>query len=521
MTDAVRHPLPKPGRSPLVWLVWALGLLCAALSVVVVFETVQTMAVRTTGPLVHDRLGGCIVDHAIRIRQGLSIYAEPDDRFVPIVYTPLYYVLAAGVMSIVGEGVFACRLTSALLVAGCVAIAMALVRLTARGAWPLLALPIAAAGYSVCFFFYDAPRTDPLSSLMVLLAIWSAARFSGLRSAVALGVLLSLAYFSKQSSLAFSAVFLLGLMLLDYRRALLAGVVFGAGTAAAIGLMNWLTDGWFWTYCVFLTTQHEMPLERALSGLQQDWGTELLIPVLSCVLVALALARSRRRGEPERRMFVVLLGTLAIAAFCFTSRTRVGATVKVLMPFCLVAGAAIPAGLGWLEGLRGGERWRLGVRALAALLVSGYLLQHRFDPDDAIPRPAALALWEELQTDVERYAEQGQVWVGPWGYFTTPMRGQGMRPQQIALEDYLGTRGHSTGLPMPKALVQAIREERFAAIFWQVPVRHEQLAELLGRHYRPVGEARSLRTGTRQKETTVRAWEPLGRPARRARAREK
>ncbi len=504
-----------PGRESylLMWLVWALGVACAVLSIVLVVETVQTMAVRTGSPLVYDRLGGSIVDHCIRIRQGLPIYAEPDDRFVAIVYTPLYYVLAAGVMSVVGEGVFACRLTSVLLIGGSLAVAVALVRLTTRRVgWALFALPIAAAGYPICAFFYDSPRTDQASTLMVLLAIWTAARFAGLRSGVALGVLLGLAYFSKQSTLAFSAIFLLGLLFLDHRRALLAGVVFGVGTGAAVGLMTWISDGWFWTYCVYLTTQHEMPMQRALAALRDDWGTAFLIPVLVCAGVALALALCKRRGEPERRTFILLLGGLGIAAFSFTSHTRVGATLKVLMPFCLFAAAAVPAGMGWLEGLREGRAWRSCVRLLALLLVSGYLLQHRFDPEDALTSPRALVLWDELKVEVERYARKGQVWVGPWGYFTTPMEGQGMRPEQVALEDYLGIHGHSTGLPLPPALVEAIREQRFVAIIWHVYGGNDRLHQLLKEHYAPTGKPLNTHVGIVRRKMVVRAWEPRPRP---------
>ena len=88
------------GEAPLLRVIGlAIYAACAVLTILFLVEVAGAMSVRVTDTLVHDRLGGSVIDHSIRIRQGLPLYAEPDDHFVPLVYTPIYYYLAAGSMS--------------------------------------------------------------------------------------------------------------------------------------------------------------------------------------------------------------------------------------------------------------------------------------------------------------------------------------------------------------------------------------------------------------------------------------
>ena len=63
------------------------------------------------------------------------------------------------------------RMASALLVGASIAVALALAR-RASGSWRWAALgvPLAVAGYPICEFFYDAPRVDPMSTLLVVVA---------------------------------------------------------------------------------------------------------------------------------------------------------------------------------------------------------------------------------------------------------------------------------------------------------------------------------------------------------------
>jgi len=459
---------------------------CAVLTLATALDVGAATSGRVSGPLVHDRLGGGVVDHSIRIRQGLPLYSEPDDHFVPLVYTPLYYYLAAGSMSFLGEGAAACRVTSLALVLASLLVALALIRhVTGGWVWGAAALPFAAAGYPVCHFFYDSPRPDPASTLAVLLAAWVALRFRSVAAGVVLGALLCVAYFCKQSSLVFSVLFLAAVALEHPRRGIVAGAVFAGLTGALVAWANLATDGWFWTYCIYLPTQHEYSTARTLQILRADWGVQLVLPAAALLVAAVALMRRWRGTEADRNLRLVLLAALAMAAFCFASHARPGATAKVLMPFCLFAAAALPIAFSWLDAGVRSARGRWAVRSASALIVGAFLVQHRFDPMSALATEEDLVRWSELQESFARHAEEGQVWVAPWGYLTTPVDGQEMRPNLIALEDYLGVKGNVTGQAIPPALQAAIENHEFSAIFF--PTKRggfRPLRELVKKHYK-------------------------------------
>ena len=78
--------------------------------------------------------------------------------------------------------------------------------------------------------------------------------------------------------------------------------------------------------------------------------------------------------------------------------------------------------------------WRLAVVLLSAVLIRGGF----FDMQKALPDSDSLERWARFKQVVDEHASRGQVWVVPWGYFTTPMDGQQMRPVMMIVNDYLG-----------------------------------------------------------------------------------
>lgn len=511
--DAARSEEGAPrdgGLGPLfAALTVAAGIALAVFTILQLREAAVALSTRLSEELVHDRLGGNIVDHAVRVHRGEPLYVAPDDRWVPVVYTPLYYGFAAGVMAVVGEGVFACRLAAALLVGAGALVALALVRrMTGSWSWAALGVPIVTAGYALCDFFYDAPRVDPMSSLLVVLATWAAVRGTGTKSAVMLGGLCVAAYFAKQSTLAFSVVLLGGLLVVSWRRALVAGAVAAALGGALLAVANGASDGWFWRYCVYLTTQHDFPPDRVRAILAEDLRA-VAFPLVGLVALVPFLLAAKPRAEATRPTALLVLAALGTVAFSFTSHARSGATIKVLMPLGLVFAAALPAGFAWLARRRETLAWRWGVRWVAILLVGGFAVQHRFVAADAVTAQEDLARWEELHADVLARCDDGQVWVAPWGYFTTPIEGQGMRPNLIALEDYLGVKGNDTGLPFPEALREMIENERFVAIYMPMKGGNRDLRSLVKEHYRAV-ERREMVVGTNRFTMDLGTFVPIG-----------
>ncbi len=239
---------------------------------------------RAAFPLDLEWMEGGLLLHALRYAEGKNIYVPPSLEFVPYLYTPLYPALLAALSKVVPLGYLLGRLVSILAFAGALALLLlAAVRAAGQGAgvpaacWrsPVrlagLGLGVGAAGAVAASFvatggFYDLVRADSL--LLVLVAATlslglAAAAGGGYRTAAAAGVLIALAFFSKQTASLLGVSIGLGLLLARWRQ----GLVYGAAAAVTLGLGLLLLDrtsgGWFWTYVYELHQSHEFYARRA------------------------------------------------------------------------------------------------------------------------------------------------------------------------------------------------------------------------------------------------------------------
>ena len=79
---------------------------------IVMYAVVALLRLRY--PYELEWIEGGMVNHVAQIRAGHSLYGPPSVGFTPDIYTPLYYVVAAGVTFLAGIGFFSLRLVSLL-----------------------------------------------------------------------------------------------------------------------------------------------------------------------------------------------------------------------------------------------------------------------------------------------------------------------------------------------------------------------------------------------------------------------
>jgi len=464
--------------------------LAVAVSAWLISITVWSVVHCVPGELVYDGMGGAVVDHCVRIREGRPIYAEPDDSFMPLLYTPLYYYLCTATMTVLGEGPVACRVTSTVLIGLSVVVLMSLVRRITRSNWAaLLVLPMACAAYGQTRFYFTEPRVDPAAALMIMLSVWSAIRFRGLAAAILTGVFLSLAFWSKQSTAIFSAMFLLGLLQDGFKRALAAAITFGVAVLLSTWTATRLTDGWFWTFIVELGRHHGFPLERLARTARMDWAGPLLWPALALPTLLVSFTATARRPGPgkeaERGIRLLITSILALGVYSLVSRANVGSTPKPLIPVSLLMAGAIPIGLWRITQIGSSLAWRRSSAVLVACLAAAYLYSQVFPVSESLPSAERAENWARIMAKVCDAADEGPVWVTPFGYVTTRMPGQQMRPTLVAVEDYVGGRfGPLTGREIPPPLADKIAAGYFHTIVLPIRRVDRPLENLLEQYYR-------------------------------------
>jgi 4-amino-4-deoxy-L-arabinose transferase-like glycosyltransferase len=135
------------------------------------------------------------------ISQG-QIYSEPKLSFIPLAYTPVYFVISAFAMKLLGVGFFAPRLISILSASGILFLLYFIVaKETRHHIAGVIAAGLFAAGYRFTGAWLDIAKTDSLFLFFILAAFYVGWRDRRLWRQVLCGILLVLAYFTKQTSL--------------------------------------------------------------------------------------------------------------------------------------------------------------------------------------------------------------------------------------------------------------------------------------------------------------------------------
>ena len=406
------------------------------------------VALRRIGyPYELEWLEGGAVEIVRRVAEGQSIYVQPSLHYVPYPYTPLYFWVSGALAHVTGVGFLPLRLVSLLSSLGCCVVLVRIVwSETGDPVAGILASGLFTATFAVSGAWLDIGRVDSFSLFLLLLALCVARRAETVGRGIGVGVLVFLAFFSKQDTL-IAAAPVLALLVVTRRR---AGA---AALAAALGLvvgstvvLNAITHDWY-GYYVFDELAHQGLTGSAWttfftrSLLHEPWA--LLLGLAGLAMAVLL----RRRTERRTDWLFWSVAVCGLLASSLVSRLHSGGGPDVLMP--AFAGIAIFAALGY-DMLRR-EAARLGedgsavplsrgrqVSALAsaslAAVVAVQMVALHYDPARYIPSAADRAAGDRFIALVRH--TPGAVIVADHPYYDT-LAGKASWAQGEALHDVI------------------------------------------------------------------------------------
>jgi len=221
---------------------------------------------RLTLPFVFEWGESAGVNQIDRILSGADLYARPNLEFAPLVYTPLYYYLAAGLSSIIGNVLLSARVISFISTIGIVALIGWFIYREVRNA--LLAW-ISGMFYLACFAlsdgFYDLARVDSLYVLFVLITYYVVLRVKNNSRYILFGVLLAIGFFIKQSFLIVFIPLQIYLLVKHWKISWVMFVSEIIGLVIPLFLINRITESWFFYYIFELPKEHGYSLVSAVN----------------------------------------------------------------------------------------------------------------------------------------------------------------------------------------------------------------------------------------------------------------
>lgn len=403
---------------------------------------------------------GGSLDHVRRILTGQALYVSPSLEFVPYIYTPLYFYLSAGLSGIMGLGFVPLRLISLASSLGCFAVIFLMVRRETRSiVGALLASGLVAATFRLSGAWFDLARVDSLC-LLLLLGGFYLVRRSWARPIYALaGLLLALAFLTKQIALATALPILGYAALIDWRRSLLLVATFGGLVTASTLALDHIHDGWYMYYIYRLPRGHEI----IASEFHKFWIRDLLRPLpIAVAMSAFCLQRCLRKPFARENLFYPMLAVGMIGG-SLSARVHLGGYDNVLMPAYSVV--AILFGLGVHEMARSKHMGRYSRIVIAgvylACLVQFGLL--RYDPAEQIPTDEDLTSGSQL-VDMIRGID-GDAWMPDHGFIAAEA-GKRWYAHRMAIHDVLRGDGGKGRTDLLAEIRDAISSRRFDAIIF-------------------------------------------------------
>ncbi len=333
-----------------------------------------------------------------RILAGKPIYEQASFSFIPLIYPPFYFYLSALVTRILGLSFLPLRLVSFGSTLGCLALIHLMVKQkTASLRAGLIAAGSFAAAFRLGGAWFDIARVDMLFLFLCLAGVYALGKQST-RSAILAGMLLSLAFATKQTALAIFAAMAVSALIYFRRQFIPLVTAFLVLTGLTYFFLNRTTNGWYQYFVFTLPATEQIRWSYTLTALLRGFGLEWVVLVVSFLPGFLGLRKVLR---DNLHSYYYLTG-LAMLGTAVLGRIDRGAYDNAYLP--AYAGLAILFGLGigWLVARFDGENpgHRLIQTGLWLVIVVQFF-QLRYNPIQQIPtlsdRQAGDALLAQIQ----------------------------------------------------------------------------------------------------------------------------
>lgn len=409
-------------------------------------------------PFELEWMEGAVVDHVRRVLGGDALYVEPSLSFTPFIYTPFYYGVSAAVCQVLGVGLLGPRLVSVLATIGCLYLIGSFIHRETRDPFAaFVACGWFLSTYELTGFWLDIARVDSLFLFLTLASLWVARFGRSTPSAIVAGLVLFLAFFTKQTALSFVLPLVAFAFIHGWKRAVSAAASFALASGAAIVWMNHSSHGWFGYYVFHVPGQHELLWNNAWPLLVDFLLKPVLVPLL---LTATLLLFRPRALQSNRFLAAYLLFFLTATGSAYSSLLHRDGFVNVMIPAYSALAVGSGMGFAWIRShIQHTQSSQLAIVATLAWVFS--LTTLSYDPTRAMPtradREAGRAMVATLQ------GRSSPLWMPGTGHLSSVV-GHETSAHAMALADIFKTREPRIKQKLLDETLHAIRQRQFAVV---------------------------------------------------------
>jgi hypothetical protein len=401
-----------------------------------------------------------------RVLDGQPLYVAPTLDYVPMIYGPINFYLAAVLAVITGDDLLALRAVSVLASLGSIALLTLLVR---RETGNLMAGLVGGALLGTCNQVVagamDVGRTDATGLLFALAAIY-ATRLATLEQSAAwrfstcAGIGIGLAVLTKQSNAAVGVAVLLVLVMLRHNQ--VVPFLLGAGVtlAVALALLIWQSGSWPLYYLWQLPRQHQV-LPELVSRFWDHVLSHFAVPVMGAPFY---LVMQARRGD-RKRVFFYTAVAVALIGMAWSSQATINGGANVELP--AYAAFSLLFALSLNEALHLIGSGSSLVRDIRGYVLAAVIFQFAvmlYNPRLVVPYRSDM--WDGQRLSATLAALPGPIFAGSYTGFLDQTSGA-VAPDLGAVLEIQGERvrkGTPEGDNWSKELRQALNSRRFTYV---------------------------------------------------------
>jgi len=329
-------------------LYWSMKVIICAVCVYYIGLFLYIGLSRFAFPFPFDWVEGPIFVQINRVLVGQKLYVEPSATYVPLVYQPVYFYLAAVFTKLFGLGLGSSRFLSIL--ASCVS-CLAIFQITRKvtGSWfpGIVSTGFFAATNGIVWTWFDFAKVDMLFVMFSLLGLFFLIQ-ADLRSAILAGVFFTLSFFTKQSAIIIILPACIFYFLRDRMRVILILGLTGVLTMAGIFFLNLDSHGWYYFYTFTLPSYHRLDASPAHVIYILKSMIQPILFFLGLVFCSIILVWKKGNRTSQFNYFYALAGCIVV--FSLLSALSIGTTRNAFIPAYAMLAIVIGMGLQTVQG---------------------------------------------------------------------------------------------------------------------------------------------------------------------------
>lgn len=285
---------------------------------------------RISFPFTLDWVEGPVLIQVNRVLLGQKLYVEPSASYVPLVYQPLYFYIAAAFTKLLGLSLMPSRLVSMLASSSNILLIFLITQKITRSKFiGLVSAGLFAATNGIVWTWFDYARVDTLCVFFALLGLYLLIQ-GDIYTSILAGLFFTLSFFTKQSAITIIAPVFALHFLVNRKQALFFIGTVGLLSTIGVLLLNYDSNGWYTFYTYTLPSYHKLDTSY---GRVSYIVTSLMVPILVFTGIVLISILMNPRKVIKDKDYLFFLGSAgSITLLCMVGGLSIGATRNAYIP---------------------------------------------------------------------------------------------------------------------------------------------------------------------------------------------